>query len=60
MGDDDKRVFIPLDAKKLSRAQKRKALRIIILINKKRYGTSNGRMVANGSKHRIYTKRERT
>lgn len=49
MGEDDKRVFVPMDASKLTRKQKREALRIISLIKNKRCEKIKGR-VADGSK----------
>lgn len=55
MGENDKRVFIPQHANKLTRQQKRKAMRIISLIKQKRDNSIKGRMVADGRKQRIYT-----
>ena len=55
---DDKNVFDPLVASKLSRSDKRKALRMIALIIKKRSGKIKGRTVANSSKQRVYTNKD--
>ena len=55
---DDKNVFETLMASKLSRNEKRKALRMIALLKKKRCGKIKGRAVADGSRQRVYTKKD--
>ena len=56
---DDKTVFKGVDASKLSRKQKRMALRAINVIKEKRCGTLKGRTVADGSVQRdLYSKAE--
>ena len=52
-------VFEPQDAKKLSSAEKREALRAISVIKEKRCGKIKGRTVADGRKQKnLYTKEE--
>ncbi len=56
---DDKTVFEPMDASKLTQAQKKAALRAINLIKEKRNGSLKGRTCADGSVQRtMYTKEE--
>ena len=55
LGEKDKDVFETQDPKKLTKEQKRKALRAINLIKKKRdTGKIKGRMAADGSRQRVY------
>lgn len=56
---DDKKVFKPMDARKLTTQQKCRALRAINLIKEKRSGVLKGRSVADGSAQwNIYTKEQ--
>ena len=58
---EDLDVYEPLDAKKLTRQQKRAALRAINLIKEKRNGTIKGRTCADGSSQKgLYDKTETT
>jgi hypothetical protein len=58
---DDKSVFLPVDAKSLTRDQKYKALRAINLIKEKRCGKLKGRTCADGrAQKNLYTKEETT
>ena len=54
LGDDDKEVFIPMDALKISKKQKRAALRLLALIKKKRTGKIKWRIVTDGRSQRKY------
>ena len=58
MGENEKRVFIPVMTTELTRKQKREALRIVSLIKKKRCGKIKARIYADGRKRRKYVEKE--
>ena len=54
LGEGDKRAFIPMHISKITREQKRRLLRILVLIKKNRCGKIKGRMVVDGRKQLSY------
>ena len=51
---DDMNTFISIDASKLTRKQKKKALRALSIIKEKRDSTIKGRTCADGRKQRLW------
>ena len=56
----DRKVMHPVDGKKLSREQKRAALRYLMFLKEKRSGEIKGRGCADGRKQRVYKSKEET
>ena len=58
LGESDKRTFISQLVSKLTKEDKRNAVRVLSLVKKKRCGKFKGRVVADGRKQRPYIANE--
>ena len=55
---DDMKTFEPIDVKKMTHDEKKKALNLLTMVKKKRDGRLKGRAVVDGRKQRLYIKKE--